>query len=60
VSHGPTGIPAIAPTIANAGPDQPAFTEADVRRYDAAHSPRGFAERAEALTPVLIQRPAAR
>jgi hypothetical protein len=56
VSHGPAGIPAIAPTIANAGPDQPAFTEVDVRRYDAAHSPRGFAERAEALTPVLIQR----
>jgi hypothetical protein len=55
VSHGPTGIPAIVPTIRNAGPDQPAFTEADVRRYDATHTPRGFAMRGEAIGPVTIR-----
>ena len=54
VSHCPTGIPAIVPEIPNAGPDQPAFTSADVRRYDATHSPRSFAERAKALTSVSI------
>jgi hypothetical protein len=51
----PTGRPAIVPTIPDASPDQPAFTEADVRRYDATHTPRGFAMRGEAIGPVTIR-----
>jgi hypothetical protein len=51
------GVPAIQPTILDAGPDTPAFTAADVQRYHAATNLNGnFGMRAAATGQVTLDK----
>ena len=49
------GIPAIQPNTSNAGPDEPAFTEEDVRRYHETYETHG-AGHYPSLIPAKIEK----